>query len=64
VQELDDWAQVGPGGYNLEAKDTLPPVNLTPAQDIAVATALAAQRGAATPPGGRAEPEKVLGRRP
>jgi predicted DNA-binding transcriptional regulator YafY len=38
------WAATGPGGgYVLDAAATLPPVNFTPAQAVAVATALAAQ---------------------
>jgi predicted DNA-binding transcriptional regulator YafY len=37
------WAQAGPGGgYVLDAAATLPPVNFTPAQALAVAVALAA----------------------
>lgn len=37
------WAQAGPGGgYVLNAAATLPPVNFTPAQAVAVAVALAA----------------------
>jgi predicted DNA-binding transcriptional regulator YafY len=37
------WTQAGPGGgYVLDAAATLPPVNLTPAQAVAVASALAA----------------------
>ena len=36
------WAQAGPGGgYVLDAAATLPPVNFTPAQAVAVAVALA-----------------------
>ena len=54
-------AQAGPGGgYVLDARATLPPVNLTPAQAVAVATALAAQRGAPYAAEGRAAMEKVL----
>jgi len=58
---LPIWAQAGPGGgYVLDARATLPPVNLTPAQAVAVATALAAQRGAPYAAEGRAALEKVL----
>lgn len=40
------WAQPGPGGgYGLHAETTLPPLNLTPAEAAAIATALAASRG-------------------
>jgi predicted DNA-binding transcriptional regulator YafY len=47
---LPVWAQAGPGGgYVLDAVATLPLVNLTPAQAVAVAVALAAQRDALTP---------------
>jgi predicted DNA-binding transcriptional regulator YafY len=39
------WAQPGPGGgYSLNVETTLPPLNLTPAEAAAVATALAATR--------------------
>lgn len=39
------WAQPGPGGgYGLNAETTLPPLNLTPAEAAAIATALAATR--------------------
>ncbi|PZA22335.1 hypothetical protein DMO24_05630 [Modestobacter versicolor] len=54
-------AQVGPGGgYVLDARAPLPPVNITPAQAIAFATALAAQRGASYAAEGRVALEKVL----
>lgn len=37
------WAQPGPGGgYSLNADTTLPPLNLTPDEAVALATALAA----------------------
>ena len=37
------WAQAGPGGgYVLDAAASLPPVNFTPAQAVAIAVALAA----------------------
>lgn len=39
------WAQPGPGGgYALNVDATLPPLNLTPAEAAAIATALAATR--------------------
>lgn len=39
------WAQPGPGGgYGLDVDATLPPLNLTPAEAVAIATALAATR--------------------
>jgi predicted DNA-binding transcriptional regulator YafY len=39
------WAQPGPGGgYGLNVDTTLPPLNLTPAEAVAIATALAATR--------------------
>lgn len=58
---LPVWAQAGPGGgYILDATATLPPVNLTPAQAVAVAVALAAQRDAPYAVDGRAALEKLL----
>jgi predicted DNA-binding transcriptional regulator YafY len=37
------WAQPGPGGgYTLNPETTLPPLNLTPAEAVALATAMAA----------------------
>lgn len=58
---LPVWAQAGPGGgYVLDAQATLPPVNLTPTQAVAVATALLAHRGAPFAPDGRVALEKVL----
>ena len=54
-------AQAGPGGgYVLDSRATLPPVNLTAAQAVAVATALAAQRGAPYAVDARAALAKVL----
>src|SRR6476646_9948063 len=60
------WAQPGPGGgYSLNVETTLPPLNLTPAEAAAIATALAAPRraprrcGLRHPPAGAAR----LGRR-
>ena len=58
---LPVWAQSGPGGgYVLDAVATLAPVNLTPAQAVAVATALATQPGAPYAADGRVALEKVL----
>ena len=58
---LPVWAQAGPGGgYVLDAAATLPPVNLTPAQAVAVAIALAAQGEAPYAVDGRAALEKIL----
>lgn len=56
---LPVWAQAGPGGgYILDAAATLPPVNLTPTQ--AVAVALAAEPDAPYAIDGRAALEKIL----
>ena len=58
---LPVWAQAGPGGgYVMDAAATLPPVNLTPAQAVAVAIALAAQRDAPFAVDGRAALAKIL----
>ncbi len=55
------WARSGPGGgYVQDARATLAPVNLTPAQAIAVATALATQPDAPYAADGRVALEKVL----
>lgn len=55
------WASGGPGGgYVLDARATLPPVNLTPAQAVAVAVALAGATDAPFATDGRAALEKVL----
>jgi len=54
-------AQAGPGGgYLLQAAATLPPVNLTPAQAVAVAVALAGQAEAPYALDGRTALEKIL----
>jgi predicted DNA-binding transcriptional regulator YafY len=54
-------ATAGPGGgYVLDAAATLPPVNLTAAQAVAVAVALARAADAPFAPDGRAALEKVL----
>jgi len=58
---LPVWAQAGPGGgYVLDEAATLPPVNLTPAQAVAVAVALAAQADAPYAVDGRAALAKIL----
>ena len=55
------WASSGPGGgYVLDASATLPPVNLTPAQAVAVAVALAGPADAPFAADGRAALTKVL----
>ncbi|MFW3169962.1 helix-turn-helix transcriptional regulator [Geodermatophilus sp. CPCC 206100] len=55
------WATAGPGGgYVLDASATLPPVNLTPAQAVAVAVALAGAADAPFAADGRMALEKVL----
>jgi predicted DNA-binding transcriptional regulator YafY len=55
------WASAGPGGgYVLDATATLPPVNLTPAQAVAVAVALADAPDAPFAADGRAALAKVL----
>lgn len=55
------WASAGPGGgYVLDAAATLPPVNLTPAQAVALAVALAGSTQAPFATDGRAALEKVL----
>ncbi|HET6394904.1 MAG TPA: WYL domain-containing protein [Blastococcus sp.] len=55
------WATGGPGGgYVLDAAATLPPVNLTPAQAVAVAVALAGATDAPFATDGRTALEKVL----
>ena len=55
------WASAGPGGgYVLDGTATLPPVNLTPAQAVAVAVALSGSGDAPFAVDGRAALEKVL----
>jgi predicted DNA-binding transcriptional regulator YafY len=54
------WARPGPGGgYGLHADTTLPPLNLTPAEAAAVATALAATRAMPFAEAGRAALRKL-----
>ena len=58
---LPVWAQAGPGGgYVLDAAATLPPVDLTAPQAVAVAVALAATPDAPFAADGRAALEKIL----
>ena len=54
------WAQPGPGGgYGLNVDATLPPLNLTPAEAAAVATALAATRAMPFAEAGRSALKKL-----
>jgi predicted DNA-binding transcriptional regulator YafY len=56
------WAQPGPGGgYNLNVDTTLPPLNLTPAEAAAIATALAATRSLPFAEAGRSALNKLAG---
>ena len=56
------WAQPGPGGgYNLNVETTLPPLNLTPAEAAAIATALAATRSMPFAEAGRSALLKLTG---
>jgi predicted DNA-binding transcriptional regulator YafY len=56
------WAQPGPGGgYGLNVDTTLPPLNLTPAEAAAVATALAATRALPFAEAGRSALQKLAG---
>jgi predicted DNA-binding transcriptional regulator YafY len=56
------WAQPGPsGGYALHVDTTLPPLNLTPAEAAALATALAATRAMPFPEAGRSALRKLAG---
>ena len=56
------WAQPGPGGgYGLNVDATLPPLNLTPAEAAAIATALAATRGMPFAEAGRSALKKLAG---
>jgi predicted DNA-binding transcriptional regulator YafY len=56
------WAQPGPGGgYGLNAETTLPPLNLTPAEAAAIATALTASRAMPFAEAGRSALNKVVG---
>src|SRR6266851_4088982 len=56
------WAQPGPGGgYGLNVDTTLPPLNLTPAEAAAIATALAATRAMPFAEAGRSALKKLSG---
>jgi predicted DNA-binding transcriptional regulator YafY len=56
------WAQPGPGGgYALNVDATLPPLNLTPAEAAAIATALAATRAMPFAEAGRSALKKLAG---
>jgi predicted DNA-binding transcriptional regulator YafY len=56
------WAQPGPGGgYSLNVDTTLPPLNLTPAEAAAIATALAATRAMPFAEAGRSALTKLAG---
>src|SRR3981081_368625 len=56
------WAQPGPGGgYGLNVDTTLPPLNLTPAEAVAIATALAPTRGRPFVEAGRSALAKLSG---
>lgn len=56
------WAQPGPGGgYGLNAESTLPPLNFTPAEAAAIATALAATRAMPFAEAGRSALRKLAG---
>ena len=56
------WAQPGPGGgYSLNVETTLPPLNLTPAEAAALATALAASRAMPFAEAGRSALRKLAG---
>src|SRR5437879_3203038 len=56
------WAQPGPGGgYSLNADTSLPPLNLTPAEAAAIATALAATRAMPFAEAGRSALNKLAG---
>ncbi len=54
------WAQPGPGGgYGLNADTTLPPLNLTPGEAAAIATALAVTRAMPFAVAGRSALKKL-----
>jgi predicted DNA-binding transcriptional regulator YafY len=56
------WAQPGPGGgYGLNVDTTLPPLNLTPAEAAAIATALAVTRAMPFAEAGRSALAKLAG---
>lgn len=56
------WTQPGPGGgYGLNVDTTLPPLNLTPAETAAIATALAVTRAMPFADAGRSALKKLSG---
>jgi predicted DNA-binding transcriptional regulator YafY len=56
------WAQPGPGGgYGLNADTSLPPLNLTPGEAAAIATALAVTRAMPFAADGRSALKKLTG---
>lgn len=56
------WAQPGPGGgYALNVDTTLPPLNLTPAEAVAIATALAVTRAMPFAEAGQSALTKLTG---
>jgi predicted DNA-binding transcriptional regulator YafY len=56
------WAQPGPGGgYGVNVDATLPPLNLTPAEAVALATALATARAMPFAEAGRSAMIKLAG---
>lgn len=58
---LPIWAQAGPGGgYVLDAKSTLPPLNLTASEATAIALALAAMPHLPFAPDGRSALTKLI----
>jgi predicted DNA-binding transcriptional regulator YafY len=62
VSGVPIWAQPGPnGGYSLNVDSTLPPLNLTPAEAAAIATALAATRAMPFVEAGRSALSKLTG---
>jgi predicted DNA-binding transcriptional regulator YafY len=55
------WARTGPGGgFVLDERSTLPPVNFTAAQAVALCAAVAASRGAPFADSARAATRKVI----
>src|SRR5207302_11118893 len=56
------WAQPGPGGgYAVNADTSLPPLNLTPGEAAAIATALAATRAMPFAAAGRSAVQELTG---
>jgi predicted DNA-binding transcriptional regulator YafY len=56
------WAQPGPGGgYSLNVETTLPPLNFTPAEAAAIATALTTTRAMPLPEAGNTALKKLVG---